>query len=150
MLVGSQIVKPELGSPRCFARRFAVEKQELSIDLEERIEQRYKELLSERYYLVHAAEIIQPPVAPGSGLFRARVWVAGEAGNKLNGVATVTYRVWDDFPDKQITTTDRADQFAVWLSVNGEFPILAYIQLENRKKVWQRRYLDLPGRPRDK
>ena len=61
-------------------------------------------------------EIIQPPVAPGSGLFRARVCVAGEADNKLNGVATVTYRVWDDFPDKQITTTDRADQFAVWLS----------------------------------
>jgi len=81
---------------------------------------------------------------------RAYLWVAGEADNKLNGVATVTYRVWDDFPDKQITTTDRADQFAVWLSVNGEFPILAYIQLENRKEVWQRRYLDLPGRPRDK
>ena len=35
------------------------------------------------------------------------------------------------------------------LSVNGEFPILAHIQLENRRETWQWRYLDLPGRPRD-
>ena len=45
---------------------------------------------------------------------------------------------------------DETHQFAVWFSVNGEFPILAHIQLENGKEVWQWGYLDLPGSPRDK
>ena len=45
---------------------------------------------------------------------------------------------------------DETHQFAVWCSVNGEFPILAHIQLENGKEVWQWGYLDLPGSPRDK
>jgi hypothetical protein len=122
---------------------------ELSVDLAQRVETKYTEFLHSRYYLLHAAETIQLSVSPGSGLYRARVWIEAEADIKLNAVVAVTYRVWDDFPQKQITTSDRGDQFAIWLSVNGEFPILAHIQLENQREIWQWRYLDLPGRPRD-
>jgi hypothetical protein len=118
-------------------------------DIEQRIDAKYNALLQEGYRVIHATEVVRQPTAPGNGLFRVRVWIEGDQDPKLGEIETVTYRVWHDFPQTQITTSDRINQFDVWLSVNGEFPILAFIRLKGGQEIWQLRYLDLPGRPQD-
>jgi hypothetical protein len=113
------------------------------------IDARYSALLAEDYFLLHATEVVRAPTSPGTGFFRVRVWLEGLSDQKLSRIESVTYRVWDDFPETRLKTTDRSKQFDVWLNANGEFPILARIKLTDGKAVWRSRYLDLPGRPQD-
>lgn len=122
---------------------------EVTDDLRQRIDAKYNNLLREGYRILHAAQVVRPATSPGSGLFRVRVWIEGDVDVKLGEIDSVTYRVWHDFPQTQITTSDRDNHFDVWLSVNGEFPILAYIRLKGGQEIWQWRYLELPGRPTD-
>lgn len=113
------------------------------------IDSKYSTLLQEDYFLFHAAEVVQAPTSPGTGFFRVRVWIEALEDAKLKRIGSVTYRVWDDFPETRLTTTDRSKRFDVWLNANGEFPILACINLAGGQTVWRSRYLDLPGRPKD-
>ena len=78
-----------------------------------------------------------------------RQQVGGNFDKPLNEISRVTYRVWDDARLPIISTTSRRTNFELWLSLYGEFPVLAYIERNGKAGVWVTRYVDLPGRPPD-
>lgn len=85
-----------------------------------------------------------------SGRYRVRVWIeAIEHRLPLSEIESVTYRVWDDFRNTTLATSDASSNFDLWLSLYGEFPILAFIKKKNGDTFELQRYLDLPGRSPD-
>lgn len=118
-------------------------------DLEGRLDRRdYPSELSDALYLIHASEVITPRTTPGSGRYRVRIWVEGFPYAEVGSVESVTYRLYDDFPQRILTTTARDRNFELWLNVYGEFTVVAYAKRKNGG-VFLFRYLDLPGRPPD-
>ena len=67
----------------------------------------------------------------------------------MREVDSVTYRVWDDFTPRALTTRDRTSDFDLWLTAYGEFPILAMVKMRSGETYELQRYLELPGRPPD-
>lgn len=114
----------------------------------ESIDRQYSVLLAQGYYLLHATQVIRDRTTPKSGRFRVRVWVEAKSGT-MDDITQVTYRVWDDFQNPVITTKSKETCFDLWLSIYGEFPVLAYIERKNKPGIFIMRYLDLPGRPQD-
>ena len=115
----------------------------------ELIDQRYKLLIEQQYFLLHASEITKERTIPKSGRYRVRVWVESYFDVPLEEIVRVTYRIWTDAHHSIISSTSRNTNFDLWLSVYGEFPVLAYIELREKQGIWVTRYLDLPGRPPD-
>jgi hypothetical protein len=113
------------------------------------IDEEYKRLIDEQYFLLHAAEVVRERTSPRSGLYRVRVWVESYHDKPLNDITKVTYRVWGDAKPPIISTTYQEKDFELWMSMYGEFPVLAYIERKGKPGVWVTRYLDLPGRPPD-
>lgn len=114
------------------------------------IEASYKEFVSFGYVLVHQAEMLQPRTSPKSGRYRVRVWVESiERDRPISDVASVTYHVWHDFPQPVLSTSDQASNFDLWLSIYGEFPVLAVVTTKGGKTHELQRFIDLPGRPPD-
>lgn len=146
-----QLANPPKGLPRSrtgLALTDASQEITLSDDLQQRIDKQYEKLIREGFFLLHAAEVLRPESIPGSGLFRVRVWLEVELEHRFSEIEAVTYRVWHDFPQRQIATQDRTSQFAVWLNVYGEFPVLAHVKLKAGREIWLSRYLELPSRPK--
>lgn len=114
----------------------------------ESINAEYQSLIKQ-YFLLHAAEVISPPTSPRSGRYRVRVWIESYNDQHLKEISRVTYRVWDDANQSIISTTSHRTNFELWMSVYGEFPVLAYVERKGKEAVWVNRYLDLPGRPTD-
>ena len=108
----------------------------------------YPSGLTDSLYLVHAAEVLTARTTPRSGRYRVRVWVEGFPGTDLSEVESVTYRLYDDFPRRVLSTTARDKNFELWLNVYGEFTVVAYAKRKS-DGVFLFRYLDLPGRPPD-
>jgi hypothetical protein len=110
----------------------------------------YPQCILETHYLVHAAEIVVPRTTPRSGRYRVRAWVEASPPSLIDEIKSVTYRLYDNFPNQVITTTACEKNFELWLTAYGEFTLVAYIQRKNnRAPIWLSRYLDLPGRPPD-
>jgi hypothetical protein len=118
-------------------------------DLGDLLERRaYPAELTDTLYLIHAAEVLTPRTTPGSGRYRVRVWVESFPEAELRDVESVTYRLYDDFPQRVLSTTARDKNFELWLNVYGEFTIVAYAK-KKKGGAFLFRYLDLPGRPPD-
>lgn len=115
----------------------------------ELINTKYKELIEEQYFLLHAADVTRPRTGPKTGRYRVRVWLESYHDIPLNDVVKVTYRVWHGFKKPIFSTTSMETDFDMWLSVYGEFPILAYVERRGKDGVWLNRYIELPGRPPD-
>lgn len=113
------------------------------------LDTKYDAMIAQGYFILHAVETIRRPTVPGSGLFRVRVWIEGDPDVRLRAVSSVTYRLWPDFPEKQITTRDPKSHFDLWLNAYGEFPLIARVHLASGQSFFLDRYLDLPGRPTD-
>ncbi len=114
------------------------------------IEDSYKELVSFGFVLVHQAEVVQPRTSPKSGRYRVRVWVESiERARSIADIASVTYHVWNDFNPSVLSTTNQASNFDLWLSVYGEFPVLALVTTKGGETYELQRFIDLPGRPPD-
>jgi hypothetical protein len=113
------------------------------------IDDEYRKLIGQDYFLLHAAEVVRERTVPKSGRYRVRVWVESYYDKPLDDIVRVTYRVWDDFRRPIISTTSLETSFDLWVSVYGEFPVLAYIERRNKPGVLVARYIDLPGRPTD-
>lgn len=112
--------------------------------------QSYNELVAFGYVLVHQTEVLSARTSPGSGRYRVRVWIEPISGEvSLSDISTVTYQIWPDFSPSSISTADRASNFDLWLSVYGEFPVVASVTNKAGKTVDLQRYIDLPGRPPD-
>ena len=111
-------------------------------------EQRYPDVVKTDVYLIHAAETVRPRRPTRPGLWRVRVWVEAYTPGALSGIRRVSYRLYqDDFPRPVISTEDRDRDFELWISVYGEFTVVAYAELVGGSGLWLTRYLDLPGRP---
>src|SRR5436190_7367940 len=83
------------------------------------LDKRYELLKSDRFYLLHASEVLSARTKPYSGLYRIRVWVESLEGpiNKDSGILKVTYRLWDDFGEPVISTASAESNFDIWLTV---------------------------------
>lgn len=114
------------------------------------IEDSYKKLVSFGFVLIHQVEVVQPRTSPKSGRYRVRVWVESiERQRPISDIASVTYHVWHDFNPPVLSTADQASNFDLWLSVYGEFPVLALITTQSGETYELQRYIELPGRPPD-
>ncbi|MBA2593033.1 MAG: hypothetical protein H0U97_12600 [Gammaproteobacteria bacterium] len=116
---------------------------------EDAINAQYKQLVEQQYFLLHASEVITERTSPKSGRYRVRVWLESYFDQSLNDVTRVTYRIWTDSNRPIISTTSKKTNFDLWLSMYGEFPVLAYVERRGKPGMWLTRYLDLPGRPPD-
>jgi hypothetical protein len=102
------------------------------------------------FCLLHEAEVVKERgTSPKSGLYHARVWVEPIEDRWLSDLASVTYRLWEDVEPKVHTTGSRATNFDPWLSIYGEFPVLALLRFKDGHSMVLQRYIDLPGRPPD-
>ncbi|ACE85032.1 pYEATS domain-containing protein [Cellvibrio japonicus] len=109
----------------------------------------YTGLVSFGYALLHHAEVIQARTSPRSGRYRVRVWLESIEHRSLSDIESVTYHVWDDFNQSVISTADASSNFDLWLSIYGEFPVLALVKTKEGQTYELQRYIDLPGRPPD-
>ncbi len=110
----------------------------------------YVKLLDDGFCLLHEAEVVRERGArPKSGLYRARVWIEPIEDRRLSDIVSVTYRLWDDVEPNVHKTESRATKFDLWLSVYGEFPVLALLRFKDGHSTVLQRYIDLPGRPPD-
>jgi len=100
-----------------------------------------------QYFVLHASEIVTKRIAPKSGIYRVRIWIESYKDPKLLNIQKVTYRLWDDFYKPIISTKSNISNFDVWLSVYGEFPVFALIELKNGDPIWLPTYIELPDRP---
>ena len=114
------------------------------------IENAYKRLESFGFVLLHHAEVISPRQAAGTGRYKVRVWVESiERRRAISDIASVTYHVWHDFKPPVLWTSNEKSQFDLWLSIYGEFPVLAIVTTHDGHKFELQRFIDLPGRPPD-
>lgn len=104
-------------------------------------------------YLLHSAVMQVPRTTPKSGRYSVRIWVEFDEnfGFGADSVKHVVYRLNDTWAaDRRvISTAAAASQFELWLSVYGEFTILAAVEKIDGEVIWLSRYLDLPNRPPD-
>jgi hypothetical protein len=111
--------------------------------------EKYAEVVKTGYCLLHAAQVVRERTTPRTGHYRVRAWIEPIQGRPLSDIASVTYRVWEDFNRKTITTTSEETQFDLWMNVYGEFPVLALVKMKDGTNIILQRYIDLPGRPPD-
>ena len=121
-----------------------------SSDLVSELNKRYEEVKNLGFCVIHQSEMIKERTYPKSGRYRARVWIENFLEDKkMEDIKRVTYRVWDDFHEKTFVTSARSNDFDLWLTLYGEFPISALIELKTEENIIIERYIDLPGRPPD-
>ena len=110
----------------------------------------YKRIIDFGFTLLHQAEILSPRTTPKSGLYKVRVWVEPiDQDNDFDEIESVTYHVWEDFPQSVIASSDQKSSFDLWLKIYGEFPVLAIVRKKNGDTFQLMRHIDLPGRPPD-
>jgi len=103
-------------------------------------------------YLLHTATQTRPRTTQNSGRWATRVWieVAPDFGFPATEIKRVIYRIEGASPGKNVITTMSSErQFELWLSLYGEFTIIAVVEKTDGSFIWLSRYLDLPGRPPD-
>lgn len=110
-------------------------------------EKQYPDGIVEDLYLVHTADVLSPRTATQHGWYRVRVWVEAYTDSLMADVERVTYRVYDDFRNRVVSTAATDKAFELWLNVYGEFTIIAYVERKEHAPAWLTRYIDLPGRP---
>lgn len=123
---------------------------EVPANLLEKLETRYDKVKASSYCIIHQSEMVRQRTSPKSGRYRVRVWIEHfMKPSEIKEVKQVSYRVWDDFGQNVYTTTSLESNFDLWLSIYGEFPVSALIELKSGESIILERYLDLPGRPAD-
>ena len=104
-------------------------------------------------YLCHSAVEQRPRTTPRSGRYSVRTWVEFDpkAPWDTKEVKRVLYRLHESWApgDRVIATEAAASDFELWLSIYGEFTLIAVVEKTDGELVWLSRYLDLPGRPPD-
>jgi hypothetical protein len=111
---------------------------------------KYDRMVDFGFILLHQSETLRSRTIPRSGLFKVRVWIEPlDSRNNLGEIESVTYRVWEDFPQPVIASSDQKSSFDLWLKIYGEFPVLAVVRKKNGETFQLMRHIDLPGRPKD-
>ena len=115
-----------------------------------KLENRYSKVKDFGFCIIHQSEMLRERTYPKSGRYRVRVWIENfNNPNNISNIKQVSYRVWDDFNEKLFSTSSKDTNFDLWLSIYGEFPISALIELQNGDNIIIERYIDLQGRPPD-
>src|SRR3546814_10839698 len=121
------------------------------LELVELLRQKQYGVVNDYPYLIHTAEMQRAPTTPVSGRWTIRLWLEfdGEHDFASRDVAAVYYRLHDSWrEERRVVSTSAADKhFELWLSVYGEFTVIAAIELKAHRVIWLSRYLDLRGRP---
>ena len=113
------------------------------------LDKEYSKIVDTGYCLIHQAREIVKPTTPKSGRYDARLWIEAIEERSLSEIKSVTYKVWNDFPQDKFKTENIESNFDLWLRVYGEFPVIALIELKTGDHITLQRYLDLPSRPID-
>lgn len=109
--------------------------------------------VSEEIYLMHAAKVVRPRKRQQNGWYQVGVWVEFEKPMEAEEAIRVTYRLHDSFksivPDGVVSTRDRSgtQKFIMWMTVYGEFTVVACVERRGKDPLYLYRYLDLPDRP---
>jgi prokaryotic YEATS domain len=147
---GALKVPPGLGSGINRVATSDTHGQETGLETASALETSYQKLVSAGYALIHQAEEMQPRTSPKSGRYRIRVWIESlDPKISISDIASVAYHVWPDFNPPIISTSNETSNFDLWLSVYGEFPLIALISTKTGAQHELQRYIDLPGRPPD-
>lgn len=126
-------------------RKMPVAESDMSI-----LNAEYERMVDFGFILLHQSETLRPRTTPGSGLFKVRIWVEPlDPDNNIAEIESVTYRVWEDFPESVIASSDQQSSFDLWLKIYGEFPVLAVVKKKSGETFQLMRHIDLPGRPMD-
>jgi hypothetical protein len=115
----------------------------------ESISDKYAEIVRAGFCLLHAAKVIRERTSPRSGAYQVRAWVEPIEGRPISDIESVTYRVWEDFNRRVVTTRSEKTNFDLWMTVYGEYPLLALVKFKDGTTILLQRYIDLPGRPPD-
>lgn len=108
----------------------------------------YPAEITDELYLVHSSQETKPYRGPRTGQWLVRAYVeAYEDDSLLDEIVRVTYRLHDSFGENVLTTEARDKAFELWISIYGEFNLIAHVERKNKPDLWLTRYLDLPGRP---
>lgn len=119
-------------------------------DLLSKLEDRYAKVKGLGFCIIHQSEMLRKRTYPKSGRYRVRVWIENfMTPDKISEIKQVSYRVWDDFNEKVFSTSSKDNNFDLWLSIYGEFPVSALIELKNGDNIIIERYIDLQSRPSD-
>ncbi|QQS36957.1 MAG: hypothetical protein IPM56_03100 [Ignavibacteriales bacterium] len=116
--------------------------------IQSEIDNAYKKLV-DNYFVLHNAEVTVKRTVPGSGRYKVKIWIESWNDKSLDGIESVTYRIYGDFNQPTISTKSNKTGFDLWLSVYGEFPVLVLITKKDGSLEWLSKYIDLPGRPPD-
>ncbi len=107
----------------------------------------YPDGIVEDIFLVHEANVVEPRTSHRPGRYTVRVSLEAYDDATMQDVERVTYRLWDTADEKVVATQARSMDFQLWLSIWGEYTVVAYVERKGKPPVWVTRYLDLPGRP---
>ena len=124
-------------------------KHEIAAEEQNILDRDYSSIVEFGYCLIHEAKEIIKRTSPGSGRYDARLWIEAIEGRQLSEIKSVTYKVWNDFPQDKYKTENSESSFDLWLRVYGEFPVIALVELKTGESITLQRYLDLPSRPPD-
>ena len=120
---------------------------DVSVTLEKMLlDREFPSQIAEDIYLMHEVEVLQKRTTPGTGRYRLRIWVAAYDRKQFENIERVTYRLWDDFPKKVISTQAKELNFELWLNSWGEFTIIACVERKDMEPLWLTRYLDMHSR----
>lgn len=110
----------------------------------------YERMVDFGFILLHQSETLRARTTPRSGLFKVRVWIEPlDSDNSLAEIESVTYHVWNDFPESVIASSNQQSSFDLWLKIYGEFPVMAVVKKKCGETLQLIRHIDLPGRPMD-
>jgi hypothetical protein len=121
----------------------------LEQDLIDTAEGEFKSFIDYGVVLIHEAKLIKGKLGETAGEYGVRVWIESiEGARPLLEIESVTYHLWPDFESVIQTTMNRESAFDIWLSIWGEFPIVAVIRDKQGKLFTLHRLLNLPKRVR--
>lgn len=124
-------------------------KHEIADEAQAVLDSEYSRIVDIGFCLIHEAKETVKRTSPHSGRYEARLWIEPIEGRKLSDIKSVTYKVWNDFPQDKYKTENEQSNFDLWLRVYGEFPVIALVELKTGEQIILQRYLDLPSRPPD-
>ncbi len=96
-------------------------------------------------YMVHTARRDRTLDTGDHEYYRVRILLEADTPERLDDVASVTYRLHPTFPDPVRQVTDWKTKFEIRTAAWGEFNMTAEMLFKSGEKLVVERYINLPG-----
>ena|SRR5688572_23388286 len=106
---------------------------------------RHVDELPHDIYMVHVANRDRTLDADDHEYYRLRIFLDADEPQRLDDVASVTYRLHPTFRDPIRTVADRRSSFELRTIAWGEFNMTAEIAFKGGGRLVVERYINLPG-----